>query len=220
EGGLIEQDGELYCFDRVSPRTRKPKEEAFDGGDRYRGYRWFDRYEPAQLEALGRLVDDLCTRFAIPRQYPDPPFAYYGDALARFEGIIGHAMVRPDKSDPAPDPRLWQTLEQRAALKPAAVSPPARPKGPPALTSREIEALFAQNAARIHAMDIAAGSLVKWLLMELERRRTYLRLAEPKPGTHTIGYEVVQGDRGAVQRIAKALGFLEVTDRRLEVRHA
>jgi len=220
EGGLIERDGELYCFDRVSPRTRKPKEEAFDCGDPYRGYRWFDRYELAQLEALGRLVDDLCTRFAIPRQYPDQPFDYYGDALAPFEGIIGHATVRKDKSDPAPDPRLWQMLEQLAALRPTAVTPPERFKGPPSLNSRQIEDLFAQNARCINAMDVAAGSLVKALLMELERRRAYLRLAQPQPGAHAVGYELVQGDRGAVSRLARALGFQTVSGRLLEVRHA
>jgi len=220
EGALIEQDGELYCFERISPRTRKPRDQAFDSDRLYRGYRWFDRYEPAQLEALGRLVDDLCTRFSIPRHYPEHPFDYYGDALARFEGVIGHAMVRPDKSDPAPDPGLWQILREIAALQPVAVTPPEHRQGPPALSSGQIEALFAQNVQRINAMDTAAGSLVKALLMELERRRTYLRLAEPQPGAHAIGYELVQGDRQAVTRLARALGFGAATDRLLEVRHA
>lgn len=43
-GGLIEHAGRLYCFDRVSSRTRKSKTQAFDAGRQYRGYRWFDRY--------------------------------------------------------------------------------------------------------------------------------------------------------------------------------
>jgi hypothetical protein len=70
--------GDLYCFDRISPRTRKAKREAFDYGQPYRGYQWFDRYSTAQLTALGDLVDDLCTRFAIP--------------LARFKGVIGQTI--------------------------------------------------------------------------------------------------------------------------------
>jgi len=53
EGALIKHDGQLYCFDRISPRTRKPSDEAFDAERLYRGYRWFDRYEPAQLASLG-----------------------------------------------------------------------------------------------------------------------------------------------------------------------
>ncbi len=218
QGGLIEENGELYCFDLVSPRTWKPYSEAFDFGQPYRGYQWFDRYSTAQLEALGRLVDELCTRFAIPRRYPDPPFDYYGDALARFKGVIGHAMVRSDKSDPAPDWRLWEALENLAAVRPTAVShsdlsPHRR------LTSRTIEALFQGNAQRIDAMDVAAGSLVKALLMELERRRTYLKLAEPKAGAHAIGYEVVQGSAQNVRSLAHALGFEKVNNGRLEVSH-
>ncbi len=55
EGALMERNGKLYCFDRVSPRTLKPKDQAFDCGRVWRGYRWFDRYEDAQLEALARL---------------------------------------------------------------------------------------------------------------------------------------------------------------------
>ena len=33
EGGLIEVDGRLYCFDRTSPKTRKAREDAFDYGE-------------------------------------------------------------------------------------------------------------------------------------------------------------------------------------------
>jgi hypothetical protein len=219
EGALIEHQGELYCFDRVSPHTRKPKDQAFDCGAPYRGHRWFDRYETAQLEAVAHLVDDLCTRFAIPREYPDAPFDYYGDALARFEGVIGHAMVRPDKSDPAPDPRLWNTLRELAALRPTAMTPSPPRRGKPLLTSREIETLFAHNAERLNAMDVSAGSLVKALIMELERRGTYLRLGTPAPHSHQIGYELVQGDHRHVPSLARALGFKTVTDRLLEVRH-
>ena len=220
EGALIEQDGELYCFDRISSRTRKPRDQALDAGHPYRGYRWFDRYEPAQIRSLGKLVDELCTRFEIPRQYPEQPFEYYGDRLARFEGVIGHAMVRLDKTAPAPDPSLWQALEREAGLKPTPVAPPLRQRGRPVLTSLEIEALFAQNAERADAMHVAAGSLVKALLMELERRGTYIRLDAPVPGSHQIGYQVVQGDHRHVQPIGRALGFKTVTDRLLEVRSA
>ena len=218
EGGLIEEDGKLYCFDLVSPRTWKPEHEAFDFGTDYRGYQWFDRYGSAQLESLGLLVDELCTRFAIPRVYPDQPFDYYGDALARFEGVIGHAMVRPDKSDPAPDTRLWDTLGDLAAVRPTAVTPSAH-KTTPQPSSRDIEALFQENVRRIDAMHVAAGSLVKALIMELERRRIYVRLGEPKAGAHSIGYEVVRGDRRDIPRLARALGFESVSDTMLKVRH-
>ncbi len=216
EGGLIEHDGHLYCFDRISPRTRKPQHEAFDYGRPYRGYRWFDRYSTGQLDALGSLVDDLCDRFPIPRRFPNRPLDYYGDALATFEGVIGHAMVAKDNSDPAPDDRLWAALSEDAGVVPFKV-PVQNGSNSTRLTSRAITELFEDNVGLIDRMDVAAGSLVKALLMELERRRTYLRLQEPDDGAHAIGYEVVQGDRRAVQRLARALGFARATDTVMEV---
>lgn len=67
---------------------------------------------------------------------------------------------------------------------------------------------------------MAAGSLVKTLLMELERRRVYLKLEDPAPGSHAIGYAVAEGDAGEVARLGHALGFKTVADRLLEVRDA
>lgn len=67
--------------------------------------------------------------------------------------------------------------------------------GTAGLTSRAIEDLFAENVTRINAMNTAAGSPVKALLMELERRRTFLKLRDPAPGAHTARSSVVQGDR-------------------------
>jgi hypothetical protein len=216
EGALIERDGSLYCFDRVSPKTKKPESQAFDFGRAYRGYRWFDRYEDAQLTALGMLVDELCDRFGIPRQFPDPPFDYYGDALLGFEGVIGHAMVRPDKTDPAPDPRLWDTLVSLASVKPVSVAVTTR-TGTAGLTSHEVERLFRDNMTQLDVLAPAAGSLVKALLMELERRDTYLRLFRPVPRGHRIQYVLVQGEKRQVRRIAKALGVTRAADGILEV---
>ena len=67
-------------------------------------------------------------------------------------------------------------------------------------------------------MDVAAGSLVKTLLMELERRKVFLKLGTAAPGGHTIEYTVTQGDADEVTRVANALGFEHVTDRLLQVR--
>jgi hypothetical protein len=221
EGGLLEHEGRLYAYDRVSPHFEKPASEALDCGTPYRGFRWFDRYEPEQLDALGRLVDELCARFSMPRVYPERPYLYYGDALRSFEGVIGHAMVRSDKSDPAPDPLLWATLEEAAGLRPTPVSPSqlATAVATP-LTVVERDALFTRNARRLDRMHVAAGSVVKTLLMELERRHVYLKLETPAPDAHAIGYAVAQGDAGDVARVARALGFKRVTDRLLAVRHA
>ncbi|HWP38188.1 MAG TPA: N-acetylmuramoyl-L-alanine amidase [Gemmatimonadales bacterium] len=212
EGGLTEHQGRLYAYGLLSRYFELQPDEAFDAGTPYRGYRWFGRYERAQLVSLGRLVDELCGRFSIPRVYPEQPYLYYGDALRSFNGVIGHAMVRSDKSDPAPDPRLWATLEQVGGLKPVPLTAPA--------SVVDVEALFAGNARRLDRLNVAAGSLVKALLMELQRRDVHVKLKTPLPGTHTIEYDVVRGDRAEVARLGRALGFTRVTERELEVRHA
>ena len=96
--------------------------------------------------------------------------------------------------------------------------PPA-PAQPP-LTPAEIEQLFQENIQQINLMKVAAGSMVKGLLMELERnnRNTYIRLREAAPNGHVVFYAFVQGDKTLVGRIARALGFKTVTDTKLEVR--
>lgn len=221
EGGLIEEHGELYAYEHVSSYTIKPRAQAFDAVAPYRGFRWFARYEDDQLESLGRLVGELCNRFPIPRVYPEKPFLYYGNGLASFEGVIGHAMVRADKSDPAPDPRLWRALEQIAGLKPVRVVPSAgatataRP-----LSAGELSDLYSRNARRLNELETGAGSLVKNLLMELARRQVFLKLDTPAPGDHAIPYHVAQGDSGEVARVARALGFKSVTSEVLEVQSA
>lgn len=90
----------------------------------FRGFHWFDAYEPAQVQATIALVLELCDRFRIPRRMPSPAECR-GDADLRkwfgYQGVLHHAMLRPDKSDlhPAfPFETLQADLaeaEQRAA---------------------------------------------------------------------------------------------------------
>ncbi len=220
EGGLTEYEGELYCFDRISPRTRKRREEAFDYGRDYRGYRYFDKYEPAQIDSLVQLIDELCNRFEIARAVPENYFDYYGEKLKKFRGIIGHAMVRMDKSDPAPDEAMWQRIVTDCGVQPVVIGETGSAGN--RLTREQIEQLFRENMEQINKMNVSAGSMVKGLLMELERagRKTYLRLRDPEPDGHVVYYDLVQGDKNLVFRIARALGFMSVTENRLEVYHA
>ncbi len=220
EGGLLEKDGQLYSFDRISPKTRVDRSTAFDFGSDYRGYRYFDRYSPAQLDALVQLIDDLCTRFNIPRETPRDPLAYYGKKLQKFEGILGHAMVRRDKSDPAPDLQLWQRLRDDCGLRMIDID--NRPQVAAVAEPVDLDTLFRENMLELNKMNIAAGSMVKGLIMELQRegRDTYIRLFDAEPGGHRVSYEKVRGSRDLIFRIARALGFAQVTDTLLEVRHA
>ena len=90
------------------------------------------------------------------------------------------------------------------------------------MTSEDIDKLFEHNVQQINVMNIVAGSMVKGLIMELERgdRNTYIKLENPTPGGHTVDYTFIEGDKTLVGRIARALGFQTVTDSRLEVRSA
>lgn len=114
EGALKESGGKLYCFDRVTPRTEHTTAN-FDNGVKWRGYRYFDAYEEAQLMAVFSLVNLLLLKFQIPRRMP----ANFKDFEARFltfAGVLGHCNLRADKSDPHPG-FDWERLQQECALE-------------------------------------------------------------------------------------------------------
>jgi N-acetyl-anhydromuramyl-L-alanine amidase AmpD len=221
EGGLKESGGNLYCFDRISDRTLKNRDEAFDYGQMFRGYRYFDKYEPAQVDSLGELINDLCAQFNIPKETPAEHFKFYGEKLKDFKGIIGHSHVRTDKSDPVPDQALWDTLINTCGLQ--TVDPKQEPAPPPVpQLDVDLDALFEHNVQQINQMNAAAGSMVKGLIMELQRgeRDTYIKLRDAVTGGHKVNYDFIKGDPGLVFRIANAFGFKTVTNDTLEVRHA
>ncbi len=224
EGGLKESGGKLYCFDRVSPRCEKNRADALDCGRVYRGYRYFDHYERAQIDALVTLLDDLLTRFAIPRRRPANPLDFHGEALEKFTGVIGHAMIRNDKSDPNPDEELWRRLAAEiGVVGPEGAATPARPAPVPApaapVRSAEMAQLAAHNQSELTRLAPAAGSLVTCLLAELERdaRPTYIRLYGAAAGGRRVSYAFVRGRADLVGRLARALRFARVADGELEV---
>lgn len=221
EGGLKESEGNLFCFDRISPRTLKKREEAFDYGQTFRGYRYFDKYEAAQVDSLCKLINDLCEQFDIPKETPKDHYKFYGQEMKDFEGIIGHTMVRTDKSDPAPDQSMWDTLLDMCALKKVEPGHAAPPPTPVPQTELEIDELFEHNVQQLNTMNIAAGSMVKGLIMELQRgdRNTYIKLKKAVADGHKVNYEFIKGDPGLVFRIANAFGFKTVTNDTLEVRN-
>ena len=217
EGALLEHLGKLYCFDRISEKTLKPRDEVYDHGSAYRGYRYFDLYEPVQIDRLVHLINYLCESRSIKRRVPYPPLDYYGERLAHFKGVIGHAMVRRDKSDPAPMKALWDRLIAECGLQPMLISKDAR-FGRSQPSEEQAEALFAANIAQIRKLATGAGSLVKGLIMELERRNAFIRLADAEDGGHKLRYEFVSGSKSLMKRLASALGIERVTDSHIEVR--
>src|SRR5690606_10216043 len=102
----------------------------------------------------------------------------------------------------------------------AAGTPSAAPLSSTTPPLSDRDALFEHNIQQINLMKVAAGSMVKGLIMELARgsRDTHIRLRDPDVGGHGVSYDFVRGDRDLVGRIGRALGFASVTDDRLEVR--
>jgi N-acetyl-anhydromuramyl-L-alanine amidase AmpD len=109
EGGLIEQDGKLWAFAGPSQGGKLlGNADTLLGAGRvlkltapYRGFTWFDSYDEPQVTAAIALVDDLCTRFSVPRVLPVAVSQPSGDfrPYFAFEGVVHHAMMRKDKSD-------------------------------------------------------------------------------------------------------------------------
>lgn len=220
EGGLTEHDGELYCFDRVSPRTTFDRDDAFDHGTPYRGYRYFARYTDAQIDAVGQLVNHLCDTFSIPRRVPNDYRSYYGPKLRDFQGVIGHVNVRRDKSDPIPDDEFWNRIISACTLQLTAIGIDEEEDArvPASSGTADLDALWDDNVKQIMAMQRMAGSMVKQILLELKKpgRDTHVRLHDAQG--HTVFYKVVQGDPALVTGLALALGaFAEVTSEKLVV---
>ena len=118
EGALTPWGSYLYCFDRVTKRTRY-RGKVFDLGRVWRGYRYFAAYPAAQIRAAIELVGDLLLRFAIP---PVVPRNARTGRAARFDvkhrlrqGIIAHAHVRADKTDVHPG-FPWDRLVRELGL--------------------------------------------------------------------------------------------------------
>lgn len=100
EGALKKDDqGFLRTFDGSLYRGAK----AVELPEEFRGYKWFDCYEEAQLDATIALVLDLVGRFNIVKQCIGPADeGKFGLKFFNWPGIIGHCNVRSDKTDPHP----------------------------------------------------------------------------------------------------------------------
>ncbi|MCX6151102.1 MAG: N-acetylmuramoyl-L-alanine amidase [Ignavibacteriales bacterium] len=226
EGGLLESGGNLYCFDTISPRTLKARTEVYDNGQAYRGYRYFDKYEPKQIDSVVQLVNQLTQTFNIEKKIPRNYTAFYGQQLKDFKGIIGHVNIREDKSDPLPDNSFWQRVINECGLQLVDVTAtsPGLPsaEAPAGLTSDQVQKLFQDNVAQFSKMNRSAGNMVKGLLWELQDggRNTYIRLKDAVQDGHIIFYELVQGDPKLIALAAQSLGFKSWENNRLEVHDA
>jgi N-acetyl-anhydromuramyl-L-alanine amidase AmpD len=103
EGALLERDGKYYAFGRMAEQTRfaapNAEKDVFDCGIVWRDYRYFAKYTPAAIASVCKLVDDLLTRFAIPRQTPTAHTEADLAAYRNYKGVLTHCQLRTDKTD-------------------------------------------------------------------------------------------------------------------------
>lgn len=78
----------------------------------YRGYSFFQKYTPAQLDIVHELLGFLCDKYGIPKTYAgDRIFDICPDALRGNSSVYTHSSVRPDKSDCHPQKELIDVLK-------------------------------------------------------------------------------------------------------------
>lgn len=100
EGALLkDKDGILRAFDGRAVF----KDRAAVLNYPWRGYQYFDLYEPAQERSLFALVKHLCEQHSVPKRCVEQKEStIYDEKFFDFNGILGHCNVRPDKTDPHP----------------------------------------------------------------------------------------------------------------------
>jgi N-acetyl-anhydromuramyl-L-alanine amidase AmpD len=94
-----------------NPKIVIPPENVVTFNDPFRGYKYFEKYTPQQIESITVLVNYLCEKFNIPKTYNSDMWGVSKDALSGKPGIYTHVSYRPDKSDLCPQPELITALQ-------------------------------------------------------------------------------------------------------------
>ena len=77
------------------------------------------------------------------------------------------------------------------------------------MTAQQIDDLFEANALVLDQMDIEAGSMVKAVILGIEKNGpAYIRLRDPVVGGRKVSFDHVQGDETLVGRVGRALGLI------------
>lgn len=71
---------------------------------KFRGYEYWATYTPAQAEAIGPLVNHICSELGIPRELPplDKREIFDTSFFGNWKGIASHQNFRSDKTDVGP----------------------------------------------------------------------------------------------------------------------
>lgn len=106
-GGLTFKDGKYYsAFMREVPAAN-----VIDYGKKFRGFRFFHKYTPAQIESLRQLLVFLADKYGIAKTYNADMWDISSNALSGKNGIYTHVSYRQDKSDMHPQEELVEMLK-------------------------------------------------------------------------------------------------------------
>lgn len=105
-GGLVECDGNY-----LNAYAKKIDSNLGVIDCDWRGYKHYQAYSQAQIDALAELLPELMKRYDIPSYgLKDGNYNQRVDAVSGTPGIFSHSSYRRDKSDLYPDERLTRML--------------------------------------------------------------------------------------------------------------
>lgn len=118
--GQLYKVGDKFMFYPIYPSllaaVEIPKEEVAILENEWKGYKYYHKYTPEQIDSVIWLIGELSKKFNIPIEFPLGKFYEFDDS--RFKeimkgrpGVYSHSSVRKDKSDIYPSVELLKALE-------------------------------------------------------------------------------------------------------------
>lgn len=104
--GPVDKDGNSLAYKGV-----KAKAGVQHYPNKFRGYEYFEKYTPKQIQAAKELIIAMCDKFDIPKLYHPGMWDIKESALMGMPGIWTHVSFRKDKSDCHPQPELIEMLK-------------------------------------------------------------------------------------------------------------
>lgn len=109
-GYLTQSNGKFFTY----LNTEIPSDQVIDLGFSFRGYRYYHKYTPEQLNSLEQLLRYLMSKHGIvsKKRWSAGSFEFDEAAFKNQEGIFTHTNTRRDKFDCSPQPELLNLLNK------------------------------------------------------------------------------------------------------------
>jgi N-acetyl-anhydromuramyl-L-alanine amidase AmpD len=104
--GPVDKDGNSLAYKGV-----KAHAGVQEYPNKFRGYQYFEKYTPEQIEAARELIIAIGHSYDIPLHYNPAMWDVSDAALAGVPGVWSHVSFRKDKSDCHPQPELIEMLK-------------------------------------------------------------------------------------------------------------